>query len=251
MSEPPQESSRRRRRRRKSQVARGLEALLAPLAALLLRALGATWRVRIRHGAAFPGPPAPELLAFWHQDVLLAAILWRDSGAVVPVSQSRDGDRIAALMRHLGLGEPPRGSSSRGGSQALRSLVKQARAGAFVAVMVDGPRGPARVVKPGILATAQLSRRSIRPVALRARPHLRARSWDGTRVAPPFARIDVAVGEPLVVPSIRSPEQRESLLRELAARLDALHTELEGGTTARRLGEPRADTGALPPSSPV
>ena len=219
----------RRRPRASKRVLRTAGVLLAPLAALLLRALARTWRVRFEGPDPLAvQPPSRRLAALWHRNVLVAAGVFRDSGICVPVSRSADGDAVVALMRHLGLGRPPRGSSRRGGVSLLRELVRIVRDGSLVAVMPDGPVGPPRIAKPGVIELARLTGQPIVPVAFSARPCLRFRSWDRMLLPPPFARVVCRYGEPLPVgPRARGPE-REGLRAALDAQLDAMTDALDG-----------------------
>jgi lysophospholipid acyltransferase (LPLAT)-like uncharacterized protein len=227
-------------RRNESRRQRRLRAVLAPVVAWALRALGASWRVEFRGDDPFVPPEGeserrPFLAALWHEDVIAAATVFRDTGVQVPVSLSRDGSHITAVMRRLGLGDPPRGSSSRSGSAALRGVVRAVRETGLVAMLVDGPRGPARQPKPGIVAAARLSGEPILPVALEARPCLRFGSWDRTKLPLPFARVVVGYGERLSVGRDVSGSDQEVLLDELQQRLvqlgEAGRARLEGGAS--------------------
>jgi len=191
-------------------------------AAWLLRALGATWRVRQiavhdpleRHEAAIG--------AFWHRGLFAAAWRFRDLGAAIPVSRSRDGDRIVAVLDRLGYGPAPRGSSSRGGPAALAGSIRAAREGRLIGVLCDGPRGPARRCKPGVLAIARATGVPLYPVAVAARPALRFPSWDRTILPLPFARILFTAGGPIRVPPEATREELESLRQHLERELDRL-----------------------------
>jgi len=198
----------------------------ARLLAWLLRGLAATWRVR-EHGALAhrDATVGPRIGALWHGGLLIAAWAYRDRSVSVAVSRSSDGERISAVLRALGYAEPVRGSSSRGGSAALRELVSRVRGGAAVAVLCDGPRGPARRAKPGVVALARLAEVPITPVGFRAQPCIRLGSWDRTCIPLPFARVDIRYGEPLEVPGDAGRDDEEQLLAALDRRLDAL----EGG----------------------
>jgi lysophospholipid acyltransferase (LPLAT)-like uncharacterized protein len=189
-------------------------------------------------------PEPSQLAAFFHESLLPAAFCFRDRGYSVAISRSRDGDLIEATLRGLGYADAARGSSSRGGSAALLALVRKLEAGTTVSVLVDGPRGPARVSKDGIIALARLTRRPIQPIAFSARPALRLGSWDQSLVPLPFARVVCAFGEPMEVPPDEPPEfpttkggsdadtdtdeeRTQSLARRLDRRLAALHHEAD------------------------
>jgi lysophospholipid acyltransferase (LPLAT)-like uncharacterized protein len=203
--------------------------LLGRAAALVLRVLGATWRIRSEgpDPRLVPGHDAAEVAAFWHRNVLIASYCYRDQRFSVAVSRSRDGGRITALLTALGYKQPPRGSSTRGGAAALRELLNLVRDGTTVSIQPDGPQGPARVAKIGVVTLARLAERPITPVGFSARPCLRFRSWDGTLLPLPFARVVCRYGEALKVPGGADDEEEERIRAELDRRLDALTDDLD------------------------
>jgi len=99
---------------------------------------------------------------------------------------------------YFGLGVV-RGSSSRGGAEALRALTAAVRAGEDVAVVPDGPRGPRERVQPGVLLLAALTGAPVVPFGFAARPARRLASWDRFMVPLPFARAAVVFGKPLAI----------------------------------------------------
>jgi lysophospholipid acyltransferase (LPLAT)-like uncharacterized protein len=190
-----------------------------------LRALGATWRVERSGADPMAAPePTPLALAIWHGGLLPAAFCWRDRRIAVAVSRSRDGDRIDAVLVRLGFAPSARGSSSRGATALLRELIRRARGGEPIAVLLDGPRGPAGVAKPGAVALARATGARLVPIGIAAAPAVRFGSWDRTVLPLPFARVRIEFGAPLAVPRDASTEALESaraaLERELH-RLDA------------------------------
>jgi lysophospholipid acyltransferase (LPLAT)-like uncharacterized protein len=201
-------------------VARLRDRCVAFAAAWLLRGLGATWRVRVVGGG---GLPAGRLRAGWHRHWLLGAGVYRGQGLVVAISRSRDGDRVAAALPHLGLADPPRGSSSRGGAALLLALVRRLRAGEVVALFPDGPRGPAEVAKVGVVSVARLSGEPITPIGAAARPALRLASWDRTLVPLPFARVVLAAGSPLWVARDASESEEARIAEEVSRELSRLN----------------------------
>jgi len=198
------------------------------LSSALLRLLGATWRVEIvgddpRDERDAKSSAVAHLAALFHESMLPCAWFFRDRRYSVAVSRSRDGDLIRATLLPLGYSEPARGSSSRGGSAALLGLVRQHGGGTTVAVLVDGPRGPARVAKPGIVSLARLAQSPIQPVAFSARPAVRLGSWDQSLLPLPFARVVCAFGKPIEV-DVDADEGRErATARILDKELVALH----------------------------
>ena len=195
--------------------------ILGRIAATAVRALGATWRVE---GPRVP--PAPMVGGLWHAGLLAAAYLFRDHGVSIVVSRSRDGDLIDAVLRPLGFGESLRGSSSRGGAAALKAGVRRLRGGARVAVLLDGPKGPPRKAKSGVIQLARSGHAPLIPCAIVSKPTHRFGSWDGTQLPLPFARVRFALGEPVALPNESSDAADASALSELEARIAALERDL-------------------------
>ena len=196
------------------------------LVATLLRALGATWRVRVTGDDPFSGG-SPVIGALWHRGLFCAAHRFRDVGAVIPVSRSRDGDRIVAVLEQLGFGPSPRGSSSSGAATVLTGLIRAAQAGHHLGILCDGPRGPARLAKPGALAAARATGLVIRPLGIAAHPALEFGSWDRALLPLPFARVSFAWGKPLCVPREASRDALETLRAALERELEQLQQEAQ------------------------
>ena len=140
-----------------------------------------------------------------------------DSTSLV-VSRHGDGGYLANAARAWGYGII-RGSSTRGGQEAFRQMLRILRDGGEIAITPDGPRGPARVVKGGVVAAAQLAGVSIIPVAVTVSSGWRLRSWDQFLIPKPFARVHIAYDDPLTLPE---STQRAEGARLLQQRLDSL-----------------------------
>lgn len=132
----------------------------------------------------------------WHEQSLYISWLMRKMGITVLVSQSRDGEYIANIMHALKF-KTARGSSSRGGSQALRQLLRILKNSGDVGIVVDGPRGPALECKPGVVTLAQLSGAPIIPLAAASTRYKRVKSWDRTYIPLPFSTMTIHYGEPI------------------------------------------------------
>ncbi len=203
--------------------------LAARLVWLLLVLLGSTLRVRWSGGARFSEvvrERRPTILAVWHHQLFLASwLIWREGvrrglPVVVLVSRSRDGTLGTEVGRLLGAAII-RGSTSRGGGPALRQLVRALAGGSTVLVIPDGPRGPARECKPGVVALAELAGAPVLPLALGCDRGWRLGSWDRMVIPKPFARVRVEVGEARGLGRL-DETTRERARRELQATLDRL-----------------------------
>src|SRR5208337_3970661 len=221
---PPQSSSTQAETPRRT---RAWRALLGGVGALLVRALGTTWRVEVLGENPIGPDRSPVAGALWHRGLFIAAHFFRDQRIVVMVSRSRDGDGIEAVLSALGFAGSPRGSSSRGGASALRRQVELVRAGRSAALLCDGPRGPARVAKAGVVALARAAGVPIQPVGLSARPCLRFGSWDTTLLPLPFARVVVVFGRPVLVQAGMTAEQVEHTRLEIEQAVERVTREAD------------------------
>jgi lysophospholipid acyltransferase (LPLAT)-like uncharacterized protein len=132
---------------------------------------------------------------FWHGQLLPLLYHHRKEGIVVLVSEHADGEYVTRVIERMGF-RTARGSSTRGGTRALKGLIRAARDGHDVAVAPDGPSGPARQFKPGALRAAAVTGLPIIPVAVAASAAWRASSWDGFLIPKPFARVRLSYGPP-------------------------------------------------------
>ena len=199
--------------------------LAPPLLGLVLRTLAASWRVAVSMPEASRprGSQGPYIYAMWHEGVVTVTGHWRDHAIQGLASQSFDGSLIARTLRHLGYPEPSRGSSSRGGADAIRSHTEALRQGRHVVVTMDGPRGPAYQAKPGVLRMAQESGARVVAVACAAHPRWRLRSWDRTLVPPPFARVGFVLSEPMeLLPGPEGLRRLQSAMAEVQQKARAL-----------------------------
>ena len=164
------------------------------------------------------------IYAFWHGRQVFMIYAFRHSPpAAVLVSKSKDGDYIAGVIDLFGQ-QTVRGSSSRRGAMALMDLVKTLESGANAAVTPDGPRGPKRVIAPGILYLAQKTSKPILPITYSARRKIVFHGWDDYWVPLPFNVIAVQVGNRI---SIAPEDDLEIKSAELAAELNRITDEAD------------------------
>ncbi len=161
------------------------------------------------------------IVTFWHGRLLMMPFAYRSQSAAILISQHRDGEYIARIAGRLGF-SVVRGSATRGGARAFRRLVQVLRSESNVAITPDGPKGPRRRVKSGVVELSRLSGMAILPVSFGAWPRTLLNSWDEFLVPHPFARGVYAWGEPIYVPSEITDPEHERFQGLVAERLDAL-----------------------------
>lgn len=200
--------------------------IVTRLLATSIALLGGTLRVKLLHSERYLDLRArgvPILFSLWHGRMFLPIQTHRRQGIVTMASHSEDGDIIAGLLERNGY-LVVRGSTTRGGSGALRHMVRHVRSKRHVALTVDGPKGPPRIVQPGVVRLARLTGAWILPISFSSsRPRILA-SWDGYIVPKPFSRNVVAYGEPF---SIAEDMSDEVALSKIACAIDATTVEAD------------------------
>ncbi|HMU82515.1 MAG: lysophospholipid acyltransferase family protein [Leptospirales bacterium] len=161
------------------------------------------------HFDSLHGANKPWIFAIWHTNVLYSPYLLRDLNTAVMISASRDGEFIESVVRQFG-NTSIRGSTSRGGGAALKEMIGHLRKGFSAAITPDGPRGPALVVQPGLIMSAQLSQVAILPFHYECTRQKIAKSWDAHRLPLPFTTFVCSYGEPILIPRQLSPEEFEA-----------------------------------------
>jgi lysophospholipid acyltransferase (LPLAT)-like uncharacterized protein len=193
---------------------RWLVPYLAAAVALLIRLWMSTLRTRIvsADGAEHPVDPrlARYIYAFWHEG-LLAPLVTRPKIRVL-ISQHTDGEFIAQVCQRLGIGVI-RGSTARGGCQALLAMIRDQDESTHLGVTPDGPRGPRRKLKPGAVMVASQSGLPIVPVGIGFVRAWRFNSWDRFALPCPFSRMVGIVGLPIHIPPDLSRAELDEWVR--------------------------------------
>jgi len=165
------------------------------------------------------------IYAFYHEVMLFPAYYWAWPEMQILISDHRDGELIAQVVRRLGFGVV-RGSTTRGGARALREMAHRVDRG-HLCVTPDGPRGPRRHVHQGL---AYLSSKTGLPVVgagMAFHRPWRARSWDRFAVPRPFSAACCVVPLPLAVPAEADRATVESCRLEIERRMQAATAEAE------------------------
>ncbi len=161
------------------------------------------------------------ITAIWHQRILVCMGYARRFGAYKPsvmISQSRDGDMIAKVYSRFNF-RPIRGSSSRGGKEALAAMVEDLTHNQMAVHVLDGPRGPRGVVKPGLIVMAQLSAVPIFPVYISCNRAWILNSWDRTVIPKPFSTVVARWDDPVYVPKELDSEGFERMRKQIEQRM--------------------------------
>ena len=199
---------------------------------LYMRLVRATSRIEFRGADALDRARASSgqfILSFWHSRFPMMQYVYPDGKMAVLVSQHRDAQligRLLALHGHTII----HGSSTRGGMAAMRALLRAVRDGSDLSITPDGPKGPRRRAKSGVVTAAKLSGLAVVPVTFSARQALRLRSWDQTLVPRPFCSGLFLYGDPIHVPRDLDADGEEAYRLRIEEALDRLTDEADRET---------------------
>jgi lysophospholipid acyltransferase (LPLAT)-like uncharacterized protein len=174
---------------------------------------GGDWALRLtREGKTF-------IVAFWHGRLLMMPLAWHGQTSFhMLISTHRDGRIIAGAMTYFGI-ETIAGSTRRGGSSALREMLKRLREGGCVGITPDGPRGPAMTVSIGIVNIARVAGVPIVPLTYATSRRRLLPTWDRFHLALPFGRGVYLFNEPIEIAAELDEAELENVRRAIETRM--------------------------------
>ena len=170
----------------------------------------------------------PIIIAVWHGQHFLVPFLRRSQDKVaVLVSQHRDGEINAQVLRHLGSGlirgsgDHKRRFLRKRGALAMREMARALAAGTSIVITADVPK-KARHAGLGVVTLAQISSRPIYPVAAATSRRIEMNSWDKAAVNLPFSKGVFVAGDPVFVPANIDKEEAERYRKKVEDALNSV-----------------------------
>ncbi|HEU18392.1 MAG TPA: DUF374 domain-containing protein [Deltaproteobacteria bacterium] len=179
-----------------------------------IRIYSSTFRMRIENEQKWMEHFAQGgrvVLCTWHQQFFPAIRHFQTYRRFKPslmISKSTDGEIIADVAERSGW-HAVRGSSSRDGKTALKEMIRRLRQFGMAAHIVDGPKGPAGIVKAGVIQLADIADAVIVPFYTSADRAWYFNSWDTFLLPKPFATVVLSFGEMINLDTTASPDTFE------------------------------------------
>jgi hypothetical protein len=157
------------------------------------------------------------LICGWHQQFFAGISFFRKYRKYQPAlmsSKSIDGRIAGGIAGRAGF-YTVWGSSSRSAGAALKGMIRRLKDYRLAAHLLDGPRGPAGVVKMGAIAIAHGAGAVIVPAVVVADRAWYLKSWDRFMIPKPFARVTVRYLPWTELPSSMDKEEYENQRKKL------------------------------------
>ena len=139
------------------------------------------------------------ILCFWHGRLLMMPLSWNKKKKInVLISTHSDGQLLSKTVKYFNI-ETITGSSSKGGSEAIRNIIKSLKSGISIGMTPDGPRGPRMKVNSAIIKIASLTGHKIVPLSYSVKKKFFLNSWDKSLVALPFGKGCFVWGKPIKI----------------------------------------------------
>ncbi len=166
------------------------------------------------------------VLAFWHGTMLMPWYLHKNQNFSALVSQSKDGAILANSLVKWGY-KVERGSSHKGGKEALNTLLENSKQNYSVSITPDGPTGPPRVMKAGAIITAQRSGIPLVLCGVAYKKKYIFNSWDKFEVPKFFSKVVVKYSKPIIINSELSRDETSKIIAECNVLLNQLQKDAE------------------------
>ena len=137
------------------------------------------------------------IIAVWHGHLLSVFYDLRDLNINALAGTHNDAEEISRIASAWGW-RMIRGSSKEKGSLAYKAILRVLKKpGSIFFITPDGPTGPRRIPKPGLIRAAQMTGASIIPVSVHSTRNWQFRNWDIFHLEKPFGKIFINYGEPI------------------------------------------------------
>jgi len=160
-----------------------------------------------------------SIFCMWHESwwsYFVVFLRYRSAHAMIshPAAYMKPFHCVFQLM---GLKRLLLGSSGDEGKQAVNKLARLVQQGWSTTISPDGPKGPARSLKKGVLHMALQSGVPIVPLVISASHFIPMRSWDSKRHPLPFGKIKVVIHEAIYVDHQNFEESAKRIMSALGS----------------------------------
>lgn len=197
------------------------------IASFLVNVLLKTVRIRIDNSDSIKKLDDEKknyVVAFWHGSMIVGWFLHRNRNCASLVSKSKDGDVLTAILEKWNF-HVVRGSSSKGGHEALDTMIHLTEENYHLAITPDGPTGPIHKMKPGAVITARRSQIPLLLVGIGMKNKWILKSWDRFEIPKPFSTVVAIYSNPVFIQYDLTKEDTSNVIEDCERLLNELQSE--------------------------
>ncbi|MBF0249526.1 MAG: lysophospholipid acyltransferase family protein [Alphaproteobacteria bacterium] len=206
------------------------QSLVSLLIALYLRVVRLTgrWETRGEDDVQrLMDAGQPLIFCFWHGRLISNIFCWRNEAVLHILSTPhRDGQIAARSYNRFGI-QTIWGSTKKGGTGAVREILKVLKDGGVIGITPDGPKGPRQRMQKSAIDMARMTGAMLVPVSNATTRCKWLGTWDRMVLPLPFGRGVFAFGEAMEIPRKASDEEFERIRAAFEDRLNALTRQLD------------------------
>ncbi len=161
------------------------------------------------------------IVAFWHSSMLIGWYLQKNKKFAALVSQSKDGDILTSILEKWNF-YVVRGSSNKGGHDALDYMIQLIKGNYNLAITPDGPTGPSYKMKPGAVIVSHRTQAPLILLGIRIKNKWQLKSWDKFEIPKPFSNVEVIYSNPILISKNSTREEINIIIQECETKLNEL-----------------------------
>ncbi len=153
------------------------------------------------------------IFSVWHGHLLSIVHDLRHMKVHALAGTHKDADLISQVATKWGW-NMIRGSSKEKGSSAYKSMLRLLNdpTHSLLFITPDGPSGPPKIPKRGVIRLAQKSKAAIIPIHVKYSKSWGFKNWDIFFLAKPFGKISINYGEPIYFEEKQNHKKCQDLL---------------------------------------
>ena len=164
------------------------------------------------------------VIAFWHGTMIFPWFFFKKQKMSALVSGSKDGELLFRILKKWNY-NVHRGSSSKGGKDALEKLIELAEENFSIAITPDGPGGPVFKMKPGAVIVSKKSQIPLILIGIGFNKKWKLKSWDSFEIPKLFSRVNIVVSNPVRINPDLTYDETSNKILECEKILNQLQTE--------------------------
>tara|TARA_B100001093_G_C26680253_1_gene950094 strand:+ start:344 stop:1009 length:666 start_codon:yes stop_codon:yes gene_type:complete len=162
------------------------------------------------------------IVCFWHSRLLMMPFCWKsDKNFYMLISGHSDGQIISKAVSYFGI-KTIVGSSFNNKISSYKNIVNAIKSENIVGITPDGPRGPNKKVKSGVISLARLAKVPIIPLTFGAKLNKKINSWDKFLFIFPFNKFIAIWGNPIFCENKKEIEKNKDDLEKELNRISKL-----------------------------